>query len=174
VVTGVSSSRPLGALPSERLAELELSLPAVPKPAGAYVPAVRQGEVIFTSGQLPYVDGVLPYHGLVGREEQLGAAASVSVEQAYVCARICAMNALAAVASVVGSLDVVTGIVKVTGYVASAAGFTGQPAVLNGASELLGSIFGVAGRHVRSAVGVAALPGGAPVEVELIVSVASR
>ena len=167
-----SDPHPLGALPSERLAELDLVLPAVAKPAGAYIPALRHGNLVFTSGQLPYVEGALPYVGLVGRDDQIGTAATVSISQAYVGARICAMNALAAVVSVVGSIDAITGIVKVTGFVASASGFTGQPAVLNGASELLGSIFGDAGRHARSAVGVAALPSGAPVEVELIVSVA--
>jgi enamine deaminase RidA (YjgF/YER057c/UK114 family) len=171
-MTAESASHPLGALPSERLAELDLVLPAVPQPAGAYIPALRQANLVFTSGQLPYVNGVLPYVGLVGRDDQIGTAATVSIGQAYVAARICAMNALAAVASVVGSIDAITGVVKVTGFVASASGFAAQPAVLNGASELLGSIFGEAGRHVRSAIGVAALPSGAPVEVELIVSVA--
>lgn len=156
--------------PSARLAELNLTLPPVPTPAGSYVPAVRHENLVFTAGQLPYVDGALAYEGLVGPGDQRGRE-TVSPEQAYVCARICAMNALAAVASVVGSLDVVTGIVKVTGFVASAPGFTGQPGVLNGASELLGSIFGDQGRHARSAVGVAALPIGAPVEIELVVSV---
>jgi enamine deaminase RidA (YjgF/YER057c/UK114 family) len=158
-------------LASVRLAELDIVLPKVPTPAGAYVPAIRSGNLVFTAGQVPFVDGVPPYTGLVGRDDQLGNEASVSSEQAYTCARICALNALAAVASVIGSLDVITGIVKVTGFVASAPGFVGQPGVVNGASELLGSIFGDAGRHARSAVGVAALPLGAPVEVELIVSV---
>jgi len=166
---GTGSAEPIS--PTARLASLDIVLPAVPTPAGAYVPAVRNGNLVFTSGQLPYVDGALPYTGLVGRGEHLHAGGQVSPEQAYVCARICALNALAAVASVVGSLDLVTGIVKVTGFVASATGFTAQPGVLNGASELLGSIFGEHGRHARSAVGVAALPMGAPVEIELVVSV---
>lgn len=159
-------------LASERLAGLDLILPAVPTPAGAYLPAVRNGNLVFTAGQLPFVDGVLPYTGLVDQHGPgSDGGARVSVEQAYTCARICTLNALAAVASVTGSLDVVSGIVKVTGFVASAPGFAGQPEVMNGASELLGSIFGESGRHARSAVGVAALPKNAPVEVELIVSV---
>jgi enamine deaminase RidA (YjgF/YER057c/UK114 family) len=148
--------------PLARLAELGLRLPPVATPAGAYVPALRHGGLIYTSGQLPFVDGVLPYTGLVGLD--------VTVEQAYECARLCALNALAAVASII-PLAQLTRIVKVTGFVASAPGFGKQPAVINGASELLGELFGESGRHARSAVGVAALPAGTPVEVELVAAV---
>ncbi len=144
----------------ERLRELGLTLPAVAAPAGAYVPARRSGSLVFTAGQLPFVDGVLPATGKVGAE--------VTPEQAHGFARTCTLNALAAVDQLVG-LDAVAGVVKVVGFVASAPGFTGQPGVLNGASELLGEVFGEAGRHARSAVGVAELPLGAPVEVELVV-----
>ncbi|WP_211286388.1 RidA family protein [Rathayibacter tritici] len=147
---------------AERLAELGIELPAVAVPAGAYVPAVVHGGLVYTAGQIPFVDGALPLTGTVGAE--------VSPEQAKDLARTCALNALAAVADAIGSLDRVTRIVKLTGFVASAAGFTGQPGVINGASELLGDLFGDAGRHARSAVGVAQLPLGAPVEVELIVA----
>lgn len=147
---------------SDRLGELGLTLPAVPAPVAAYVPAVRTGNLVYTSGQLPFVAGELHRTGLVG--------ATVSTEDAVACARICALNALAAVDSVVG-LDAVVRVVKLVGFVASAAGFGGQPTVVNGASELLGDVFGDAGRHARSAVGVAELPLAAPVEVELIVEV---
>ncbi|PPG10834.1 LysR family transcriptional regulator [Rathayibacter sp. AY1F4] len=147
---------------AERLAELGVELPAVAVPAGAYVPAVVHGGLVYTSGQIPFVDGALPLVGKVGDE--------VSPEQAKELARTCALNALAAVADAIGSLDRVTRIVKLTGFVASASGFTGQPGVINGASELLGDVFGEPGRHARSAVGVAELPLGAPVEVELIVA----
>ncbi|WP_219815157.1 MULTISPECIES: RidA family protein [unclassified Rathayibacter] len=147
---------------AERLAELGVELPAVAAPAGAYVPAVVHGGLVYTAGQIPFVDGALPLVGKVGAE--------VSPEQAKDLARTCALNALAAVADAIGSLDRVTRIVKLTGFVASAAGFTGQPGVINGASELLGDVFGEPGRHARSAVGVAELPLGAPVEVELIVA----
>lgn len=143
-----------------RLAELGLELPAVAKPVAAYVPAVTTGDLVYTSGQLPFVDGVLPATGKVGTEVSAGAAA------AY--ARTCALNALAAAESAIGSLDRVTRVVKVVGFVASAPDFTGQPSVINGASELLGEVFGEAGQHARSAVGVAALPLDAPVEVELV------
>ena len=146
---------------ADRLAALGLTLPPLAPPAGAYVPAVRHGDLVWTSGQLPWVAGVLPCTGLVG--------ADVTVEQANECARLCALNALAAVASV-ASLEDVERVVKVVGYVASAPGFTGQPLVINGASELLGEVFGEAGRHARSAVGVAALPAGTPVEVELVLA----
>ncbi|HXV92787.1 MAG TPA: RidA family protein [Pseudonocardia sp.] len=149
--------------PSERLRELGLVLPAVAPPAGAYVPARRTGSLVFTAGQVPFVDGALAATGKVGAE--------VDVEQAQELARICALNALAAVDGLVG-IDAVTGVVKVVGFVASATGFTGQPAVVNGASNLLGEVFGEAGQHARSAVGVAELPLGAPVEVELVVEVA--
>ena len=149
--------------PEERLAELGLKLPDVPKPAGAYVPALRNGNLVFTSGQLPTVDGALPATGKVG--------AAVAPEQAKELAQRCALNALAAVKSVVGDLARVRRVVKVVGFVASDPGFTAQPGVINGASELLGAVFGDAGVHARSAVGVAVLPLDAPVEVELIVEV---
>ena len=152
------------ASPHDRLAELGLSLPAVAPPLAAYVPAVRTGSLVYTSGQLPTVDGALLTTGKVGAE--------VSTEQAYECARVCALNALAAIDALVG-LDSVVRVVKVVGFVASGHGFTSHPSVVNGASELLGAVFGDAGRHARSAVGVAALPLDAPVEVELIVEVAA-
>jgi enamine deaminase RidA (YjgF/YER057c/UK114 family) len=145
-----------------RLAELGVELPEVTKPVAAYVPAVRTGNHVLTSGQLPFVAGALAATGKVGAE--------VSPEEAKRHARTCALNALAAVHALVG-LDAVVRVVKVTGFVASAEGFTGQPAVINGASELLGEVFGEAGQHARSAVGVAELPLGAPVEVELQVEV---
>jgi enamine deaminase RidA (YjgF/YER057c/UK114 family) len=151
--------------PLARLQALGLQLPAVATPLASYVPAVRSGELIFTSGQLPLVDGRLITAGTVGAE--------VTPEQARELAGRCALNALAAVHSLAG-LDTVHRVVKVTGFVASAPGFTGQPAVVDGASSLLAEVFGAAGRHARSAVGVAALPLGAPVEVELIVSVRSE
>ena len=144
----------------DRLTELSIELPPVAAPAGSYVPAVRAGTLVYTAGQVPFVNGQLPATGKVG--------AQISLEEAQHYARICALNALAAVHSLVG-IDSVARVVKVTGFVASAEGFTGQPAVLNGASDLLGEIFGEAGRHARSAVGVAELPLGAPVEVELVV-----
>lgn len=147
---------------SARLAELGLTLPPVAAPLAAYVPAVRSGAQVFTSGQLPFVDGVLAATGKVG--------AQVSAEQGKELARTCALNALAAVHALVG-IDSVVRVVKVVGFVASAEGFTGQPGVVNGASELLGEVFGEAGVHARSAVGVAELPLGAPVEVELVVEV---
>jgi enamine deaminase RidA (YjgF/YER057c/UK114 family) len=145
-----------------RLAELGIELPAVVKPVAAYIPAVRTGNLVYTAGQLPMQDGALPVTGKVGAE--------VSAEDAKALARICALNALAAVASVVG-IDEVTRVVKVVGFVASAPGFSGQPGVVNGASELFGEVFGEAGAHARSAVGVFELPLNAPVEVELIVEV---
>lgn len=151
---------------TERLAELGLALPEVPAPVAAYVPAVRSGDVVFTAGQLPLVDGRLEVTGKVGQGEGL-----VSPEQATELARTAALNALAAVAAKIGSLDAVRQVVKVTGYVASVPEFTGQPAVLNGASLLIGEIFGEAGVHARSAVGVASLPLDAPVEIELVVAV---
>ena len=146
-----------------RLAELGITLPPVAAPVAAYVPAVRSGAYVYTSGQLPMVDGALPATGKVGAE--------VDPDDAYRMARACALNALAAVDTLVG-LNAVARVVKVVGFVASAPGFTGQPAVVNGASELLGEIFGDAGKHARSAVGVAVLPMDAPVEVELIVEIA--
>ncbi|SFO31430.1 RidA family protein [Amycolatopsis rubida] len=147
---------------SDRLAELGIELPGVAAPLAAYVPAVRSGSHVYTSGQLPFVDGALAATGKVGGE--------VSPEEAKGHARTAALNALAAVHALVG-IDSVVRIVKVVGFVASAEGFTGQPAVVNGASELLGEIFGDAGVHARSAVGVAELPIASPVEVELIVEV---
>ena len=147
--------------PSERLAELGIALPAVVPPVAAYVPAVRTGSLVYTSGQLPMVDGAMIATGKVG--------ADVSPETAHDCARACALNAIAAVDALVG-LDAVVRVVKVVGFVASDPSFTGQPQVVNGASELLGEVFGEP--HARSAVGVAALPLDAPVEVELIVEVA--
>ncbi|WP_114853542.1 RidA family protein [Brachybacterium sp. YJGR34] len=144
-----------------RLEELGLSLPAVAAPVAAYVPAVASGRHVHTSGQLPFVDGALPTTGKVGAE--------VTPERAAELAAVCCLNALAAVEALVGDLDRVTGVVKVTGYVASAAHFTAQPAVINGASELLGAVFGAAGTHARAAVGVAVLPLDAPVELDLLV-----
>jgi enamine deaminase RidA (YjgF/YER057c/UK114 family) len=149
--------------PEERIADLGLTLPAVAAPVAAYVPAVRSGSVVYTSGQLPFVDGQLVAAGKVGAE--------VDPEQAKQLAQVCALNALAAVRSVTGSLTAVARVVKVVGFVASAPDFTGQPGVVNGASELLGAVFGNAVKHARSAVGVAVLPLDAPVEVELIVEV---
>lgn len=148
---------------SARLTELGVELPAVPAPAGAYVPALRTGNLVFTAGQVPLVSGALAAAGKVGAE--------ITPEDAKTHARTCALNALAAVHDLVG-IDAVVRIVKVVGFVASAEGFTGQPGVINGASEFLGEVFGEAGRHARSAVGVAELPLGAPVEVELVVEVA--
>lgn len=147
----------------ERLRELGIALPPVAAPAGAYLPARRAGSLIFTAGQLPIADGRLQATGKVG--------ADVSTEAAHRLARQCTLNALAAVDALVG-LDAVVGVVKVVGFVASAPGFTDQPAVVNGASELLAEIFGEAGGHARSAVGVAELPKGAPVEIEMVVEVA--
>lgn len=149
-----------------RLRELGLTLPPVAAPVAAYVPAVRSGSLVWTSGQLPFVDGALAATGLVGDGPD-----DVSPELAKGLARAAALNALAAVADVTGDLDAVVRVVKVVGFVASAPGFTGQPQVVNGASELLGEVLGAAGVHARSAVGVAALPLGSPVEVELVVEV---
>ena len=146
----------------DRLAELGLTLPQVVAPLAAYVPAVRTGDLVYTAGQLPFVDGKLGASGKVG--------ADVAPDAGKALARVCALNALAAVDSLVG-LDSVTRVVKVVGFVASAPGFHGQPGVINGASELLAEVFGENGKHARSAVGVAELPLGAPMEVELIVEV---
>ncbi|KJE24416.1 putative translation initiation inhibitor, yjgF family [Frankia torreyi] len=151
--------------PSARLAELGLTLPPVASPAGAYLPSIRDGDLVWTAGQLPLVDGRLVATGLVGE--------AVDAERAAELARIAALNALAAVAAQAGGLDGIVRIVKLVGFVASAAGFTAQPVVLNGASELFVDVFGDAGRHARSAVGVAALPLGAPVEVEVVARVAA-
>lgn len=148
---------------SARLAELGIDLPAVVPPLAAYVPAVRTGNLVFTAGQLPMQSGALLQTGKVG--------AGVTPEDGKALARACALNALAAVHSLVG-IDAVRRVVKVVGFVASAPGFHGQPGIVNGASELLGEVFGDAGAHARSAVGVSELPLDAPVEVELIVEVA--
>lgn len=145
-----------------RLDELGIELPAVVAPLAAYVPAVQVGHQVWTSGQLPMVDGVLPATGKVGAE--------VSPEDAEGYARQCALNALAAVDALVG-LDRVTRVLKIVGFVASAEGFTGHPAVLNGASNLMAEIFGEAGAHARSAVGVAELPLNSPIEVEIVVEI---
>ncbi len=150
------------ATPSKRLAELGIELPTVPSPAGSYIPARRSGSLVFTAGQVPLVDGKPAALGKVGAE--------ISAEEAAGLAGICALNALAAVDALVG-IDAVAGVVKVVGFVASAPGFTDQPEVINGASEVLGEIFGDG--HARSAVGVAELPRGIPVEVELVVELAS-
>jgi enamine deaminase RidA (YjgF/YER057c/UK114 family) len=151
----------------DRLAELGLSVPEVAAPAGAYVPALQEGNLVFTSGQLPMVSGELPQTGKVGDGHGL-----VPADDAKALARICALNAIAAVKAVVGDLDRVTRVVKVVGFVASDPSFSGQPGVVNGASELLGAAFGDAGVHARSAVGVAVLPLDSPVEVEIVVAVA--
>ena len=150
------------ATPLAKLAELGIALPSVVAPLAAYVPAVRAGSLVFTSGQLPMIDGKLSATGKVGGE--------VDAAQANELARTCALNGLAAVHALVG-LDSVVRVVKVVGYVASSPDFTAQPAVVNGASELLGEVFGAAGAHARSAVGVAALPLDAPVEIEFVVEV---
>ena len=147
--------------PESRLEELGINLPATPTPAGAYVPATRAGNLVFTAGQLPLEAGELNVRGKVGD--------TVGVGEAREAARLCAMNALAAASTQTGGVDGITRIVKVTGFVASAPGFNEQPQVINGASEFLGEIFGDAGLHARSAVGVAELPMDAPVEVELVV-----
>lgn len=150
-----------GVLPSERLADLGIELPAVAAPVAAYIPALASAGQVFTAGQLPFVDGALPATGKVGAE--------VDPEQAAGLARIAALNAVAAAASVTGGVDGIRRVVKVAVFVASAPSFTGQPAVANGASQLLQEIFGAYGLHVRSAVGVSVLPLDAPVEVELVV-----
>ena len=147
----------------DRIKELGLELPEVAKPVAAYVPAVRSGDHVYTSGQLPFVKGTLLATGKVGAE--------ISVEEAAELAAVCALNAVAALKSQIGDLDRLVRIVKVVGFVASATDFYGQPSVINGASNLLGEIFGEAGVHARSAVGVAVLPMNAPVEVELIAEV---
>ena len=153
----------MSATPEERLAELGLSVPEVAKPVASYIPAVRTGNYVYTSGQLPMRDGQMITTGKVGGE--------VSPEEAVECARQCALNALAAVRAELGDLSQVKRIVKVVAFVASTPDFTGQPGVANGASELFGEVFGEAGRHARSAVGVPVLPLDAPVEVELLVEV---
>lgn len=149
--------------PEERLAELGLAVPEVAAPVAAYVPAVRSGAHVFTSGQLPMRGGELMAVGKVGGE--------VTAEEAYACAQQCVLNAIAAVRAEVGELARVRRVVKVVAFIASTPDFTGQPGVANGASELLGKVFGEAGVHARSAVGVPVLPLDAPVEVELIVEI---
>jgi len=147
-----------------RLAELGIEIPALATPAGAYVPYVVTGNLVFTAGQLPFVDGALPATGKLG--------AAIDADDAKAYARTAALNALAAVQAAIGSLDRVTRVVKLVGFVASDPSFSGQPGVINGSSEILGEIFGEAGKHARSAVGVAVLPLDSPVEVELIVEFA--
>ena len=156
-VTGVG-----GADAYARLAGLGLTLPQVAPPLAVYVPAVQSGNYVYVSGQLPFVDGKLPQTGKVGAE--------VTPEQGAELAKFCALNALAAIDALVG-LGRIVKIVKITGFVASAEGFVGQATVINGASELFGSVLGELGRHARSAVGVAELPLGAPVEVEVIAEI---
>ncbi len=151
------------ATPEEKLAELGLTLPEVVPPLAAYQPAVRNGDLVFTAGQLPAKDGQMLATGKLGAE--------VSEEDGYACARQCAINALAAIKAEIGDLSSIKRVVKVVVFVASAPDFTGQPKVANGASEFLGEVFGEAGKHARSAVGVAVLPLDVPVEVELIVAV---
>jgi enamine deaminase RidA (YjgF/YER057c/UK114 family) len=150
---------------STRLEELGIELPSVVPPVAAYVPAKAHGDLVYTAGQLPMVSGVLPATGKVGDGEGL-----VAASDAQSFARQCALNAIAAAAAAVGGVDRLTGVVKVTGFVASVPEFTGQPGVVNGASEVLGEIFGEAGRHARSAVGVPVLPLDSPVEVEVVFS----
>lgn len=147
----------------QRLQELGLTLPATPRPVANYVPAVATGKLVFSSGQTPTVDGKLTIQGKLGD--------SVSIEQGQQAARVALLNCLAGVRSVTGSLDEIVRIVKLNGYVASAEGFGAQPQVINGASLLLEEIFGEAGKHARASLGMAELPGGAPVELELIVEV---
>lgn len=146
-----------------RLADLGITVPTLPPPVAAYVPAVRTGRLVFASGQTPTIDGVLQVRGKLGD--------GLSVEEGQRAARLAAVNCLAEVRGLLGSLDAVSRVVRLTGYVASAPGFGEQPAVINGASQLIEEVFGEAGRHARSAIGVAELPFGAPVEVELIIEV---
>lgn len=152
-----------GTTPEQRLADLGLSVPEVAKPVAAYVPAIRTGDYVHTSGQLPMREGQLMLTGKVGAE--------VSQDEAVECARQCGLNAIAAVRAEIGELSAVKRVVKVVVFVASTPDFTAQPQVANGVSELLGAVFGEAGRHARSAVGVSVLPLDAPVEVELLVEV---
>jgi enamine deaminase RidA (YjgF/YER057c/UK114 family) len=147
----------------ERVKELGFTMPELPKPAFSYVPAVQVGKLVFASGQTPTVAGKLTIQGKLGRE--------VSIEQGQEAARLAVLNCLAEVRGLTGSLDAIVRIVKLNGYVASAAGFTEQPRVINGASTLLEEIFGETGKHARAALGVAELPAGAPVEVEMVVEV---
>jgi enamine deaminase RidA (YjgF/YER057c/UK114 family) len=147
---------------SSRLKELGITLPDVATPVGSYVPAMRHGDMVFTSGQLPLVEGAVLHPGIVGE--------TVTAEQAADAARAATLNALAAAAQAAGGVDSISRVVRLVGYVASTADFAAQPAVMNAGSNLLVDVFGEHGRHVRSAVGVAALPLGAPVEVELVVA----
>ncbi|MFF5261997.1 RidA family protein [Actinomadura viridis] len=153
----------MASTPEERIRELGLELPEVVAPLASYVPTMRTGSLVYTSGQVPFVKGELHVFGKVGAE--------VDLDQAVEQARVCALNCVAALKAEVGELSRVTRIVKVVGFVASAPDFYGQPQVINGASDLLGEIFGPAGTHARSAVGVAVLPRNVPVEVELIAEV---
>ncbi|MCF8267726.1 MAG: RidA family protein [Ignavibacteriales bacterium] len=148
---------------NERLKELGIEIPEAPKPLAAYVPALRTGNYVFTAGQLPLKNGELLYSGKVGRD--------ITAEDAVKAAEICAINCLSAVKTAIGDLNKIKQIVKIVAFVASAEGFTAQPAVANGASELMLKIFGESGKHARSAVGVAELPRGASVEIEMIVEV---
>lgn len=150
---------------SQRLAELGIDLPQVVPPVASYIPAKAHGDLVYTSGQLPMIAGVMPATGKVGDDDHL-----VPASDAKGYARQCALNALAAAGAAVGGVDRLTGVLKVVGFVASVPEFTGQPGVVNGASEVLGEIFGDAGRHARSAVGVSALPLDSPVEVEVVFS----
>lgn len=151
---------------SQRLAELGIELPSVVPPVAAYVPAKVHGDLVYTAGQLPMVAGALPATGKVGDEDGL-----IAASDAYGYARQCALNAVAAAAAAAGGVDRLSGVVKLTGFVASIPTFTGQPGVINGASEVLGEIFGEAGKHARSAVGVPVLPLDSPVEVEVVFSI---
>ncbi|GAA3599884.1 RidA family protein [Klugiella xanthotipulae] len=150
----------------QRLSELGITLPEIAAPVAAYVPALRVGDFVYTSGQLPFVSGALPATGKVGDGHGL-----VPASDAQEYARLCALNGLAAAKGVLGSLEAIERVVKVTGFVASDPSFTGQPGVINGASNVLGEIFGEVGVHARSAVGVAVLPLDAPVEVEFVFAV---
>jgi len=153
--------------PSQRLAELGITLPPVATPAGSYVPALRVGDLIYTSGQVAFLDGQLPATGRLTEDPDH----QPTIETAAYCARLCALNALAAAADTAGGIDNIARVVKLTVFVASSKQFTAQPKVANGASDALIEIFGDAGRHARSAVGMAALPLNSPVEVEMIVQV---
>lgn len=146
-----------------KLREMGLTVPDVAKPVAAYVPALKVGDYVYTSGQIPFVQGELKHKGKLGKE--------VTTEQGYEAAKVCALNCLAAIKSVVGNLDSIEQVVKIVGFVNSAPGYFDQPKVVNGASELVGKIFGQKGEHARSAVGVAELPLDAAVEVEMIVKV---
>jgi enamine deaminase RidA (YjgF/YER057c/UK114 family) len=152
---------------ADRLAELGIELPAVPHPAGSYVPARVHGDLVYTAGQLPLVAGALPATGKVGE-----GSGRVAAADAATYARLCALNAIAAAADAAGGVERLSGVLKVTGFVASAVDFTGQPGVINGASDLLGEVFGEPGRHARSAVGVPVLPLDSPVEVEVVFTLA--